>query len=218
MNDRATVPSAGLDDDIAWPEDAVEVARIGEAWGIQGGFKVQPFSGDPQALFCTKRWFLRPAEVQPGVAVRPAAAGKTPAAKTAKPSAAPAVARLSAPRTLRIKNAREQGDTIVATADGITDRNGAEVLRGARVFVSRSAFPTPDSDEFYWIDLLGLTVVNRQDEVLGTVADLIDTGAHSVLRCVDEANTERLIPFVSAYIDSVSLADKRIVADWGLDY
>ncbi|MDO9006162.1 MAG: ribosome maturation factor RimM [Aquabacterium sp.] len=207
MNDRVAAPSLGLDDEVAWPEDAVEVARIGEAWGIQGGFKVQPFSGDPQALFCTKRWFLRPAEVQPGVAVRPVAK-----------SAAPAVARLSAPRTLKIKNAREQGDTIVATADGITDRNGAEVLRGARVFVSRSAFPTPDSDEFYWIDLLGLTVVNRQDEVLGTVADLIDTGAHSVLRCVDEANTERLIPFVSAYIDSVSLADKRIVADWGLDY
>lgn len=203
MNDRVAAPSAGLDDDIAWPEDAVEVARIGEAWGIQGGFKVQPFSGDPQALFCTKRWFLRPAEVQPGAAVRPGA---------------PPVARLSAPRTLKIKNAREQGDTIVATADGITDRNGAETLRGARVFVSRSAFPTPDSDEFYWIDLMGLTVVNRQDEVLGTVADLIDTGAHSVLRCVDEANTERLIPFVSAYIDSVSLADKRIVADWGLDY
>ena len=222
MNDRVAAPSLGLDDDVAWPEDAVEVARIGEAWGIQGGFKVQPFSGDPQALFCTKRWFLRPAEVQPGVAVRPGAAAGTavPAKKTAKPaaSAAPAVARLSAPRTLKIKNAREQGDTIVATADGITDRNGAEILRGARVFVSRSAFPTPDSDEFYWIDLLGLTVVNRQDEVLGTVADLIDTGAHSVLRCVDEANTERLIPFVSAYIDSVSLADKRIVADWGLDY
>lgn len=222
MNDRVAAPSLGLDDDIAWPEDAVEVARIGEAWGIQGGFKVQPFSGDPQALFCTKRWFLRPAEVQPGAAVRPGAAadkapaGKAPPAKAA--AAANAVARLSAPRTLKIKNAREQGDTIVATADGITDRNGAEALRGARVFVSRSAFPTPDSDEYYWIDLLGLTVVNRQNEVLGTVADLIDTGAHSVLRCVDEANTERLIPFVAAYIDSVSLADKRIVADWGLDY
>ncbi|RZI85273.1 MAG: 16S rRNA processing protein RimM [Rubrivivax sp.] len=220
MNDRVAAPAVGLDDDVAWPEDAVEVARIGEAWGIQGGFKVQSFSADPQALFCTKRWFLRPAEVQPGAVARPGAANAAvPAAKkAAKPSAAPVVARLSAPRTLRIKSAREQGDTIVATADGIIDRNGAEALRGARVFVSRSAFPTPDSDEFYWIDLMGLTVVNRQDEVLGTVADLIDTGAHSVLRCVDEANTERLIPFVAAYIDSVSLQDRRIVADWGLDY
>ncbi|MGH6646707.1 ribosome maturation factor RimM [Aquabacterium sp.] len=221
MNDRAAAPSAGLDDDIAWPEDAVEVARIGEAWGIQGGFKVQPFSGDPQALFCTKRWFLRPAEVQPGAVARPGASAATaaPAAKAPAKSGAPAAVRLSAPRTLKIKHAREQGDGIVATADGITDRNGAEALRGARVFVSRSAFPTPDSDdEFYWIDLIGLTTVNREGEVLGTVADLIDTGPHSVLRCVDEAGVERLIPFVSAYIDSVSLADKRIVADWGLDY
>ena len=204
MNDRVASPSLGLDDDVAWPEDAVEVARIGEAWGIQGGFKVQPFSNDPQALFCTKRWFLRPAEVQPGAAARPGAASALP--------------RLSAQRSLKIKNSREQGDIIVVTAEGITDRNGAEVLRGARVFVSRSAFPTPDADEFYWLDLMGLTVVNRQAEVLGTVADLIDTGAHSVLRCVDEANTERLIPFVAAYIDSVSLQDRRIVADWGLDY
>lgn len=222
MNDRAAAPSAGLDDDIAWPEDAVEVARIGEAWGIQGGFKVQPFSGDPQALFCTKRWFLRPAEVQPGAAVRPGAAGVASAAAKApvgKASAKPVVVRLSTPRFLKIKNVREQGDGVVATADGITDRNGAEALRGARVFVSRSAFPTPDSDdEFYWIDLIGLVTVNRQGEVLGTVTDLIDTGPHSVLRCVDEAGAERLIPFVSAYIDSVSLADKRIVADWGLDY
>ncbi|MDQ5926533.1 MAG: rRNA processing protein RimM, partial [Pseudomonadota bacterium] len=119
--------------------------------------------------------------------------------------------------------ARTQGDVIVVTAEGLADRNDAEALRGARVFVSRSAFPTPDDGEFYWIDLIGLNVVNRQGECLGQVADLMATGPHSVLRCVVPATegqdaVERLIPFVSAYIDSVSLADKRIVADWGLDY
>jgi 16S rRNA processing protein RimM len=119
---------------------------------------------------------------------------------------------------LRVKQAKEQGDVIVATVDDVQDRNGAESLKGARVFVSRSAFPTPDNDEFYWVDLMGLTVVNRQDEVLGEVVDLLDTGPTSVLRLKAADDTERLIPFVSAYIDSVSLADKRIVADWGLDY
>ena len=126
--------------------------------------------------------------------------------------------RLSKPRLLRVKQAKEQGDVIVATVDDVQDRNGAESLKGARVFVSRSAFPTPDNDEFYWVDLMGLTVVNRQDEVLGEVVDLLDTGPTSVLRLKAADDTERLIPFVSAYIDSVSLADKRIVADWGLDY
>ena len=126
--------------------------------------------------------------------------------------------RLNKPRLLRVKQAKEQGDVIVATVDDVQDRNGAESLKGARVFVSRSAFPTPDNDEFYWVDLIGLTVVNREDQVLGEVVDLLDTGPTSVLRLKAADDTERLIPFVSAYIDSVSLADKRIVADWGLDY
>ena len=219
MNDRTT-PSLVLDDGVVWPEDAVEVGRIVDAWGVKGGIKVMPFSSDPQALFCTKKWFLRPPEQAAGALSRPSA--KTGAPSVAKPAAA-ASARLTAPRFLQMTTVREQGDVIVGTAEGLDDRNDAEALKGARVFVSRSAFPTPEPDEYYWIDLIGLNVVNRQGEFLGQVADLMATGPHSVLRCVVPAAegqdaVERLIPFVSAYIDSVSLADKRIVADWGLDY
>ncbi|MBP6613206.1 MAG: ribosome maturation factor RimM [Aquabacterium sp.] len=219
MNDRTT-PSLVLDDGVVWPEDAVEVGRIVDAWGVKGGIKVMPFSSDPQALFCTKKWFLRPPEQAAGALSRPSA--KTGAPSVAKPAAA-APARLTAPRFLQMTTVREQGDVIVGTAEGLDDRNDAEALKGARVFVSRSAFPTPEPDEYYWIDLIGLNVVNRQGEFLGQVADLMATGPHSVLRCVVPAAegqdaVERLIPFVSAYIDSVSLADKRIVADWGLDY
>lgn len=226
MNDRST-SALVLDDGVVWPEDAVEVGRIVDAWGVKGGIKVMPFSSDPQALFCTKKWFLRPAEQAAGALSRPSAktgeAGTSVVSKAAAPKAAAAPARLAAPRFLQMKTVREQGDIIVGTAEGLEDRNDAEALKGARVFVSRSAFPTPDADEFYWVDLIGLNVVNRQGEFLGQVADLMATGPHSVLRCVVPAAegqdaTERLIPFVSAYIDSVSLADKRIVADWGLDY
>lgn len=227
MNDRST-SALVLDDGVVWPEDAVEVGRIVDAWGVKGGIKVMPFSSDPQALFCTKKWFLRPPEQAAGALSRPSAkageAGASAASKSAVPkSPAATPARLAAPRFLQMKTVREQGDIIVGTAEGLEDRNDAEALKGARVFVSRSAFPTPDADEFYWVDLIGLNVVNRQGEFLGQVADLMATGPHSVLRCVVPAAegqdaTERLIPFVSAYIDSVSLADKRIVADWGLDY
>ncbi|MGE5451570.1 MAG: ribosome maturation factor RimM [Acidobacteriota bacterium] len=221
MTDRASTTPLILEDGVVWPEDAVEVGRIVDAWGVKGGIKVLPFSSDPQALFCTKKWFLQPGET-PGGGVakppaKPAAAGKSAPSAGSVTGAAP-VARLSKPRLLRVKQAREQGDVIVATVDDVEDRNGAEALKGARVFVSRSAFPTPDNDEFYWIDLIGLTVVNRQGEVLGEVVDLMDTGPTSVLRLKAADDTERMIPFVSAYIDSVSLADKRIVADWGLDY
>jgi 16S rRNA processing protein RimM len=120
-------------------------------------------------------------------------------------------------RLLKIVQAREQGDTIVAGAQDIPDRNAAEALRGARVFVARASFPTAADDEYYWVDLIGLDVVNRDGAALGQVADLIDTGAHSVLRVV-EGDAERLIPFVAAYVDDVNLAARRIAVDWGLDY
>lgn len=224
MTERAVASTQGLvlADGTPWPEDAIEVARVIDAWGVKGGIKLHPFSSDPQALFCTKKWFVQPAVPQAGAVRKPAAKAS---AATSSPDRAPA--RLSQPALLRVKSAKEQGDVIVATIDGLDDRNGAEALKGARVFVSRSAFPTPDGDdEFYWIDLIGLNVVNREGQPLGTVTDLLDTGPHCVLRCslpLGEAPkpgdaAERLIPFVSAYIDKVSLADRLIVADWGLDY
>ncbi len=205
-----------LPDGSVWPEDAIEVARIVDAWGIKGGIKVLPFSSDPQALFCTKKWFVRPAE--PGNGAQ---------GVVKRPASLPPLAKLNQPRLLSVVSAREQGEVIVATIDELQDRNAAEALKGARVFVSRSAFPTPDEDEFYWIDLIGLNVVNRDGAALGEVVDLMDTGPHCVLRCVIKAEAgqeeaaeaqERLIPFVSAYIDRVSLAERLIVADWGLDY
>jgi 16S rRNA processing protein RimM len=172
-----------------FPADAVEVGRVIGAWGIKGWFKVLPFAADPQALFSTKRWYLRPPE-GPGIAPPP---------------------------LLRVTHSREHGGVIVAGAQEVADRQAAEALKGARVFVARSSFPTPDSDEYYWVDLIGCAVVNREGEALGSVADLIDTGAHSVLRVV-QGEDERLIPFVAAYIDDVDLAGRRIRVDWGRDF
>lgn len=222
MTDRAPSTPLVLDDGVVWPEDAVEVGRVVDAWGVKGGIKVQPFSSDPQALFCTKKWFLRPAEASAGAVVRPGASSAAQATKAAGAVTSAGAAKLARPRFLQVKTAREQGDVVVVTADDLVDRNAAEALKGARVFVSRSAFPTPDEGEFYWVDLIGLDVRNPQGEALGRVVDLIDTGPQSVLRCehegADGKPAERLIPFVSAYIVSVSLTDKLIVADWGLDY
>jgi 16S rRNA processing protein RimM len=107
-----------------------------------------------------------------------------------------------------------------------TDRDAAQALRGGRLFIARSSFPTAGLDEYYWVDLIGLAVTNREGAVLGDVVGLIDTGVHSVLRVrprdaapqATPEQVERLIPFVAAYIDSVDPSARRIVADWGLDY
>ncbi|MCE3269256.1 MAG: ribosome maturation factor RimM [Burkholderiales bacterium] len=101
--------------------------------------------------------------------------------------------------------------------EGINDRNKAESLIGSLVAVSRSEFPKTDIDEYYWIDLIGLKVINLQHELLGMVDSLMDTGPHSVIVVKGDEKTH-LIPFVAAYITNVDMENKQIIADWGLDY
>jgi 16S rRNA processing protein RimM len=194
-----TAPGLAGMSDPAWPEDAVEIGRVLDAWGVKGWIRVQPFAADPQALFSSRRWFLKPPEPQ-GVKL-------------------PATAAAAFPPLLKVVQVKEHGDGVVAQVQDVADRNGAEALRGARIFVGRSSFPTAGKDEYYWVDLIGMTVVNREGQALGTVAGLIDTGPHSVLRLAAATPAEeRLIPFVGAYVDDVSLAERRITVDWGLDY
>jgi 16S rRNA processing protein RimM len=128
------------------------------------------------------------------------------------------------PLLLKIKEVKNHSDTVVACAQGMDDRNAAESLRGARIFVPRSSFPAAADGEYYWVDLLGLQVVNREGLDLGLVRDLMSTGPQTVL--VIEASpeaeggkpVERMIPFVSAFVDGVDLPGKRITVDWQPDY
>jgi 16S rRNA processing protein RimM len=191
----ATLPSLAPvpGDEPGFPADALEVGRILGAWGVKGAFKVQAYASDPQALFSSKRWFLQPSD-------------------------RPGPKRIAPPALLRIKEAREQAGVVVASANDILDRDAADTLTGARVFVSRASFPTAGDGEYYWVDLIGLAVVNREGLLLGTVSDLIDTGVHGVLQVCAPPDEERLIPFVAAYIDKVDLAAKSITVDWQPDY
>ncbi|MGD9774491.1 ribosome maturation factor RimM [Diaphorobacter sp.] len=178
------------------PDDAVEVGRITDAWGVKGWFKVLPYSNDPEALLAAKSWLLQPAEK----------GGKSFFAGTVQ---------------LPIRQARTHSDSVVAWAQGVDDRDAAEALRGARIFVSRAAFPAAGDDEYYWVDLIGLAVVNREGVVLGTVRDLLPTGPQTTLVLTYEhegKSHERMIPFVSAYVDKVDLAGRCITVDWQPDY
>ncbi len=191
------------------PADAVEVGRILDAWGIQGGFKVLPHSASPEALFSSRRWFLLP----PERTQRPTAA----ASSTADGWREGAL-------LLPIGRVREHSDALVATSPEIRDRNAAETLKGARIMVSRAMFPTPEADEYYWVDLIGLRVVNREAVVLGEVRELLSTGPQTVLVITPPAEgvaaraTDPLVPFVSAYIDGVDLQAREIRVDWQPDY
>jgi 16S rRNA processing protein RimM len=189
------------------PADAVEVGRILDAWGIKGWFKVLSYSASAEALFSSRRWFLLPPD-RSSRPLRPTD-DKDPADHWTQ-----AV-------LLRVREAKVHADSVVASSPDIADRTAAEGLRGARVWVPRSSFPTPKDGEYYWVDLIGLQVVNREGISLGQVRDLMATGPQTVLvlQSLDAGQpVERMIPFVSAFVDQVDLQARRITVDWQPDY
>ncbi len=184
----------------ALPPDAVELGRVQEAWGIKGWVRLHSHSADPEVLLAAKRWFLLP-----------------PEARFARGFDA-----FSGVVTVAVDEVKTHADGLVARIDPIADRNAAEALKGARIYVSRADFPAAKGDdEYYWVDLIGLDVVNREGVNLGVVRDLLPTGPHSVL-CLEysegDKQLERMIPFVSVYVDQVDLPARRITVDWQADY
>jgi 16S rRNA processing protein RimM len=112
-----------------------------------------------------------------------------------------------------VESVREHGAKLLVRLDGVADRNAAESLRGT-VFVvdSEDLPPIEDPDEFYDHQLEGLQVVTTIGQTVGTVAEVLHTAAGELLSIRAEEG-EVLVPFVSAIVTSVSLADQKIEID-----
>ena len=120
-------------------------------------------------------------------------------------------------REVGVEKFAVQSKGLIAKFPGCNDRTAAEKYRGLLVAVPRSSLPQQPEGEYYWSDLIGLAVVNLTGESLGTVDNLMDTGANQVL-CVRGTSGEVLIPFIANAIRQVNLAEKVIRVDWAADW
>ncbi|WP_417565910.1 ribosome maturation factor RimM [Marinobacter sp.] len=124
---------------------------------------------------------------------------------------------------VKLEEGRRQGQAIVVRLKGIDDRELARTYCGAEVRVSRAELPELPEGEFYWFQLEGLEVFTVDDECLGKVHHLIETGSNDVLvvqatvGSIDQR--ERLIPYLpDQVVQKVDLAAKRIVVDWDPEF
>ena len=118
---------------------------------------------------------------------------------------------------IRIAQGKKHGKHLVALLENLNDREQAENLVNRPIAVYRDQFPELPDDEFYWTDLLGLTVRLGNGSELGTIEKMLATGAHDVM--VVRGERERLIPFVQGqYVKSVSLGDGIVVVDWDPEF
>ena len=119
---------------------------------------------------------------------------------------------------LELSKTRASQDSLIASFKEVVDRTQAEELKGKSVFVPRALLPELPEDEFYWVDLIGLRVVNLRNEGLGKIDHFLETGANQVMLLRDEMGTERLIPYIEEVVRSVEINSGRLVVDWETDY
>ena len=105
----------------------------------------------------------------------------------------------------------------MAKLQGCDTPEQAERLRGVPVGVSRAEFPHAGDGEVYWVDLIGARVVNRSGIELGTVSNVVSSGAQELLE-VRQDDTVRLVPMVRRHVDEVDLATRTVRVDWEADW
>ncbi len=198
--------------DAGVPDDLVELGRIVSAYGVKGWVKIQPHSARAEVLLKAKRWWLQ-APVPPGN-----------------------TGALSRPFAASVFAARPHSATVVAQLDIVPDRDRAEALKGHTVWVPRTEFPAADDDEYYWVDLIDCQLWGELDgepALIGKVIEVIDNGAHAILRVarasLDEhgvltpllnekgRSVDVLVPFVSAHVHTVDIANKRLDSNWPVE-
>jgi 16S rRNA processing protein RimM len=160
------------------------VGRVVKAHGVTGEVVVDIRTDDPDVRFA------------PGITLR------------GRPS------RGGAERRYTVESARDHGNRLLVRLDGVADRDAADALRGVLFVVdSEELPPIAEPDEFYDHQLEGLRVQTTAGEPVGTVAEVLHTAGGELLSVRTEPGGEVLVPFVSAIVTSVSLADQTIEID-----
>lgn len=120
-------------------------------------------------------------------------------------------------KQVEVAECKPHSKVLLARLEGMTDRNAAEQCKGLLIAIPRSQLPKTSEDEYYWSDLIGMRVINLQDEELGKVDHLLDMGANDIMSVHNE-NGAILIPFLKHVVQNVSLEDKVIRVDWQANY
>jgi 16S rRNA processing protein RimM len=144
--------------------------------------KVAPYSGDPAGLLAAK--VLR-------IAWGPEPEGG---------------------REYGVVTAHRAGGCAVFSLEGIDSASAAGALVGASVSMRRGDLPPLPNDEFYWEELVGCAVFDPGGKLLGEVAAVTPGPAHDWLVVRRAGGEEGLLPVVAAFLRSVDVTARRVVA------
>ena len=119
-------------------------------------------------------------------------------------------------RWARIRSTATSGGDLRLRLAGVDDRDAAEALKGLKVLVREGDLPTPDADEHYVRDLIGMEVRSPEGAHLGTLDGVFDAPGHDVYVIRSEAHGEVLVPAVAAYVAEIDV-ERRVIVLTGFD-
>jgi 16S rRNA processing protein RimM len=102
---------------------------------------------------------------------------------------------------------------LLAELSGVADRDRAEALRGARLYLPREKLPPPPADEYYHADLIGLVALLGDGARIGEVRAVHDFGAGDALEIVRPEGQPIMVPFTRAAVPVIDVAAGHIVLD-----
>jgi 16S rRNA processing protein RimM len=114
---------------------------------------------------------------------------------------------------LTIVASREAAGFTYLTFEGHRDRSSVEALRHRILQVGEDDLPPLPAGEYYRFQLVGLRAVDASGTALGTVAEIIETGANDVLRIERDDQPELLVPLLDTTVVAVDLAAGAITLD-----
>jgi len=109
-------------------------------------------------------------------------------------------------RSLTLKSIRPaKGPFVVACIQGVRDRTAAETHAGQDLYVPRDALPSPDENEWYYNELIGLDAVDPDGRLLGTVLAVHDFGAGDLLEIAPPSGKPFMVPFTKNCVPDITV-------------
>lgn len=171
----------------------VELGKIVGVWGVKGWIKLHSYTRERADIAQYKKWYLTRNKKGPE--------------------------KDSVLNLVNVLQCKEQAKGVVAQLENVDDRDKAADMSGLSIWVKQSDLPSLPDGEFYWQQLIGLSVSNIHGEI-GVVASILETGANDVLVCKPSkaGGPDILVPYVDEVVQSVDVEAGRMIVDWDPDY
>ncbi len=116
-------------------------------------------------------------------------------------------------KKIYIDNVKYKNNIVILKVKGIESLNDAEKLKTKYIFIDRADSRKLPEDTFLVADLIGLKVYTEQNELIGTINDVIQSAGNDIYEIIDYNNPSKkiLIPAVGEFIKEVDLEKGIIV-------